>query len=417
MNCVTSSCFSVDTSMIQGSTFVRNSAAEGIGGVLNFAVRDITVSLLNNHFDSNSAVSCGVVNLMALTNSVNTGQLINTINIMNSSFSNNRVSREQFILGGGALCVRNAAISIIQTSFTANMAEFVGGVMSIGGSEMNIENSSFVSNTARDRGGVLYVPSNWPPVFINVTSSIFISNRARNNGGVFFIRSNGSSIDITDSTIQRNQVDNFGSRGGVFDVDEVRLELRDSIVSENAANFPGNTISACDSNITIINSSNENYFYEITRNQNTPFLRPDAMCFVYDLVLTPPSIVITPTIGPSVTPTKILTTSLGNAMPSTSIEVTSTEIVSNTMIVISVSRSTNDLFPTSSDTLLQTITPSVVQQPVSTTMVPVAMTNVPTTPPPVTTDAIMTTTNSGRNLNPQLVVIGLLITVFAVLLF
>ncbi len=215
----TNLCRSENTTTIQGSSFIGNRAIRNVGGVLDFAVIGFTVTLVGNIFDSNSAVSCGVVSLMYRVSSGNT--LIgsnNTINIFNSTFTSNSVSRERFILGGGALCIRNATISIVESSFRNNMADNSGGVMSIGGSNMNIENSSFVSNMARFRGGVMYVQSSWPAVSVSITNSIFVGNEAGNSGGVFLVHSNGSSIDITTSTLQRNQVVNFGSRGGVGDM-------------------------------------------------------------------------------------------------------------------------------------------------------------------------------------------------------
>lgn len=426
IRCSFNVCPSVNTSMIQDSTFVRNSAMKDVGGALYFSATGVTVTLTNNIFDSNLAVLCGAVSLLTpVVTSGNPREILsvgNTLYIANSTFTRNRVSRNLFIVGGGALCLRNVTTTIVKTSF-GNMEGSAGGVMSINGGETNIANSSFVNNIARATGGVIYVHFSWSPVIVAVTNSIFTGNRARNSGGVFSVFSNGSSIDITDSTLQRN----FAHRGGVFDIDGVRLQLSDSIVSENTANLPGNTITACDSNITILNSSDVNYFYNITRNSNTPILRPDTTCFVYDLVRRPPPSVTTPTIVPSATPTKTLATSdtmsSSRAPPliettpivvETPLSITSSSIKTTPVIDTEATSSTSVPVSTlGTRTISPTITPSAVQRPVSTTTVPVAMTtSIPTTtPPPITTDGVSSTTNSSNRPTQSLLVILLITTI------
>lgn len=298
LNCIF--CASGST-ILQDTAFVRNRAMQGFGGAINlFGSSSYNLSLIGNNFCSNSAPSCGAFSIQS---GLSSNYIHYNIDIIGNIFISNRAT--PFGRGGGACCIRSSNISIRDSNFNYNRAPN-GGVMQIEGSTVSVQNSSFVNNLATFQGGlggVFYTASFWFPVLIDILESSFINNTARQNGGAIVVESEGSAIQISESIIVMNYAGTFG---GAFSIDGVSLTLNNLKDFRNTAVLSGNTISACNSNITVLNTQS-GYFYNISKNE----FRSDLSCVVYEIVR---NITIDPS-PTSITTIPTFETSFSNTIP------------------------------------------------------------------------------------------------------
>lgn len=270
--------------------------------------------------------------------------------------------------GGGALCLRGAFVSIEDSNLSHNMAIENGGVIEVENCTLNIQRSLFDSNRARRNGGVMYKWSGLP-ITISVFQSSFTSNQAPGGGGgVLFLNSElqGSNVYISECNIGLYHA--FWS-GGVFGVKGVNLTVENTNIYNNTA-LRGNTISACDSNITI--ASNDTHYYNISRNTRV------ENCFFYDLV-------ICPTIEPSSTVIlPLISSTASDSIVSTILpyELTSTVNIISTVTLHSISPT--KVTTASSSNLAKTVSSTDAANLSST---PLAVTETPSPTSMMTTSA------------------------------
>ena len=179
---------------ITDSTFSGNSAigdeddpdSIGLGGAVSNRGE---LSISESSFSSNSSADWG-------------GAIYNggegTLTIGNSNFSNNSaIEDDPESIGSGGAISNWGELSISDSVFSGNSADWGGTIINWGGGELNISGSTFNDNSADgggaiDNGGVL-----------NITNSTFSGNSADGGGAI----DNGGVLNITNSTFSGNSAD------------------------------------------------------------------------------------------------------------------------------------------------------------------------------------------------------------------
>ncbi len=127
---------------------------------------------------------------------------------------------------GGAIVNWQGKLSIVNSSFSDNMAEYSGGAIANGG-ELNIVNSSFSDNSA-DVGGAI---DNWGE--LSVSGSYFSGNSAEWGGAIY----NAGELSISDSSFSDNLTEYHG--GAIVNWEESELSIINSSFSRNLAGWGG----------------------------------------------------------------------------------------------------------------------------------------------------------------------------------
>ena len=225
---------------VRNSNFHKNSAGDKSGGSVYSTGRNLTLLLEENTFDSNFASSCGV--LYADHRSVT---------FMSNSFTNNKATGE--VNGGGVACIRNAVVSIENSTFTYNRASVHAGVLNIDRSSVTISDSTFLGNFAASHGGVIYTLLDSTEYTISHTA--FSYNSAGRTGGVVFLNGNGNQATVNDSIFSFNSA----ARGGAVGIINTSLNITMSNIYNNTAE-KGSAISACNSIVDVegLNTSVDN---------------------------------------------------------------------------------------------------------------------------------------------------------------
>ena len=127
---------------------------------------------------------------------------------------------------GGAIA-NLGELSIVNSSFNDNMAEYSGGAIGNWG-ELSISGSSFSGNSAEFGGAI----ANWGE--LSISDSIFSSNSADKGGGTI---GNWDELNISGSSFSGNSAE-FG--GAIANWGE--LSISDSSFSHNSASYAGGAI-------------------------------------------------------------------------------------------------------------------------------------------------------------------------------
>ena len=139
---------------------------------------------------------------------------------------------------GGAIVNWQGTLSIVNSNFSDNLAEYGGGAIANGG-ELNIVNSSFSDNLVEYSGGAI---DNWGE--LSVSGSYFSGNSAEWGGAIH----NWEELSISDSIFSDNLA---GWGGAIHNYNE--LSISDSAFSHNSADT-GGAINNW-GNLSIINST------------------------------------------------------------------------------------------------------------------------------------------------------------------
>jgi len=199
------------------------SSSNGGGG----AVNNGTLNIVNSTFSNNASpvafaglggggvLNSGTLNIINSTFSGNTannpgnggGAIFNdgAVTIVNSTFSGNSA------IGAGALFNHNGSALIVNSTFSSNSAVQAGAIIS--GMPMTIVNSTFSNNQATDSGfGVGGGIANEPSATLNVVNSTFASNIATAGGGGLF---NNGIANVVNSTFVANSTANPSGGGAI----------------------------------------------------------------------------------------------------------------------------------------------------------------------------------------------------------
>ena len=139
---------------------------------------------------------------------------------------------------GGAIVNWQGKLSIVNSNFSDNLAEYSGGAIANGG-ELNIVNSSFSGNLAEWGGAI----DNWGE--LSVRGSYFSGNSAEWGGAIH----NWEELSISDSTFSDNLA---GWGGAIHNYNE--LSISDSAFSHNSADTSSGAI-ANYGELSIVNSA------------------------------------------------------------------------------------------------------------------------------------------------------------------
>ena len=230
---------------VNGGSFVNNRVIRGGGGALYSQGHRTNFSFVDVLFHSNSATFCGVLEVEGLFH--------DSVNFTHTSFTTNRAiggiapNRIIFYRGSGAICIRNASISVMNSTFNNNSAVGNAGVMHIEGSLVEIIDSKFKHNEATLDGGVTYTKLS--PNTFEIHRSTFSDNRAGDDGGVVYMGRAGSRIDVNESSFSNNRA---ADRGGTFVILGSTLNIAESSFKDNTA-ARGDVINACISEINAYN--------------------------------------------------------------------------------------------------------------------------------------------------------------------
>lgn len=232
----------VANATISDSRFVDNVVTcpvTGQGGGAIAVYGGGTTTITGSDFDGNSSVG-GASGGAILGNLTYQNYLDGPIAISNSTFENNLASINEpnyynLLPGGGAVAVYNHALTITDSTFTANSTTTIAGVAA-GGAVLvstgdpngplppqpaSISGSTFTGNLAEHStdygyglGGALV--SSGPP--LTVTSSHFVKNGAAQAGGIF----NSGPLQLSGSTLRGNYASGAEQQppfvGGLYNV-------------------------------------------------------------------------------------------------------------------------------------------------------------------------------------------------------
>ena len=172
---------------INNLTMANGSNPRDSGGAIN--LQDGSSAVVNNSsFLNNAALSGGAIGMVGS---------INKVTVINSSFTGNVAER-----GGGAIAMWSGPLIIRGSSFVSNQASMGGAIEAASGKELSIANSTFSGNEASSWGGVLAV--NYPKV--TMTHVTMLNNKVTGyhsyaNGNALWIHQNNSGFYLRNSIV------------------------------------------------------------------------------------------------------------------------------------------------------------------------------------------------------------------------
>jgi len=177
---------------VRDSSFTGNSAGAsgGSGGALENA--DGTVFVERSHFTGNTAHNAGAVRNTRLT-SFGTSSM----EIADSTFTNNSATGFAFNSQDGGAIINFATMTITRSTLTGNTAQRDGGAIINGGGSLVITGSTLSGNSAVNAGGAIRNDGS-----LTINGSTINGNNAVDGGGIFNL--SNSSLTVTNSTISGN---------------------------------------------------------------------------------------------------------------------------------------------------------------------------------------------------------------------
>lgn len=152
------------------------------------------------------------------------------LTVINCSFINNYEQND----GGAIFHANNGALTIINSTFENNEADY-GGAVYVSTGNLKLLNSNFTNNVATYSGGAVYCPCD----SMSISGCQFKSNRASKESTGGAIYSYCANAIISDSTFYNNRAD-FG--GAVYSQDN--LKVKNSRFTSNVANKKAGAIYA-----------------------------------------------------------------------------------------------------------------------------------------------------------------------------
>ena len=140
--------------LVSNTTFTNNTASSGGGGAIytggRYGTLVANISVLNSTFGNNTSAYCGVLSVDEPYRSI--------AKIIGNTFSYNKaVGQTAGSNGGGVICVKNASVSVLENTFSHNVAAGDAGVIQVDKSDITIITKCvFSNNIAGSNGGVLY---------------------------------------------------------------------------------------------------------------------------------------------------------------------------------------------------------------------------------------------------------------------
>ena len=223
-----------------------HAASSGGGSIYITESSHSNISLTNSSFINNIANFCGAL-LVDETYQY-------SINLTGITFTQNRaIGPSAGNNEGGAMCLRNASILIVDSNFNKNSAKGDSGAIKIEESDVTIKGSIFSNNFAGGDGGAFHTLV-YPSTY-SVSLTTFTNNMAGGSGGAIYVGTANSQVIIDQSTFSFNKAP---SRGGAISVAGNTLKLTQSSIYSNTAKY-GGVASACKSSVYITNPKVKSY--------------------------------------------------------------------------------------------------------------------------------------------------------------
>ena len=202
-------------------------------------------SFLNGGAIYNTGAYLSVVNSTFINNSANFygGAIYNyasCLSVADSTFINNSVTRY-----GGAIYNANSKSSVVNSTFIGNTGGLYGGAINNYGSNFSVIDSIFINNSAKNGGAIRGYGD-----YLSILRSIFINNTGNEAFGGS-IRNYGKYLSVLDSIF----VNNSAKRGGAIYNYGVGSAIMNSSFVNNHAIFDGGVIYNDGANVSIMNSS------------------------------------------------------------------------------------------------------------------------------------------------------------------
>ena len=147
-------------------------------------------------------------------------------------------------IAGGGLYNYASPLAITDCTFVGNTAGNGGALFQIGDGGLTVTDSRFSENSAEFRGGAVYAYGS-----TNIVGSVFSANSARDGGG---IAAYDGTLAVANSTLTENTAT---EEGGALWCEEGSLTLVDSTLSANSADVGGGGIFVDDVEAAIANCS------------------------------------------------------------------------------------------------------------------------------------------------------------------
>ena len=148
---------------------------------------------------------------------------------------------------GGAILNWQGTLTISDSSFSDNSAEWGGAILNDG--ELSISDSNFSDNSAKWGGGAIY---NWKDGELSISDSSFNHNSTDAGGAI----NNDGELSVTNSAFQNNSALRGGAIFNGADGELSISDISDSSFSYNSAGFAGGAIvNATDGELSISDSS------------------------------------------------------------------------------------------------------------------------------------------------------------------
>jgi hypothetical protein len=136
---------------------------------------------------------------------------------------------QDYEVGGGLRCVRDAAVTLSSVRVRDNQADYGAGVGLYGRCEATMSDVSLEGNAASNGAG-LFVGS----ALADLSSVYFTDNAAENRGGGLYALV--SELSLSDVTLWNNEA---GDEGGAIFLEETNAALTDTVLSTNTAERGG----------------------------------------------------------------------------------------------------------------------------------------------------------------------------------
>lgn len=215
---------------LQSLTVQGGKSSTGKAAVI--ASTNLTISDVTFFGNSSGAITGSAISVSNSTFSANTagnnGGAISgsTLTVANSTFNDNTVQAPAgFAVFGGAIF--GSTVIVMNSIFSYNTAAAVAGGGAISGGTVSVANSTFSSNSAGSLGGAIYASG-----AATITNSTFTKNWTSHGGAVYL----GAEATITDSTFSGN----FADIGGAISAPSgLTTIFTNSIFSNNRATNGG----------------------------------------------------------------------------------------------------------------------------------------------------------------------------------
>ena len=238
------------TLTINNTRFINNSAKTR-GGALylsnsneEYTTRIVNVS--NSKFEGNKSTVGGAVAVYSSSADFKEGGILK---IDKCSFTGNKAinltdkETETNVFGGVLYNSRRGSVTVTNSDFSDNTAEYEGGVIyAAGESKTTVTGSAFTNNSAtneKGRGGVLSVHS----ASVEFDGATFTENSANSNGGAFLVSYTtastvNSSVKVNNSVFDDNT---SGGNGGAIYATEHVVENDKLVLTIKNTDFNQNT--------------------------------------------------------------------------------------------------------------------------------------------------------------------------------